>query len=244
MKGLFAAIAAAALSSTSFGGVSTFESFNLAAEPTISENASAGKVSHLKTTYDSASKAFTWDVTFSNGVAKDTDGFWLVVGPGPNPKGHQYEYAIMYFDGRTIGNPAVTIYRYNGQNNSDSWSSPGDLLASSKIGGQTTITGLSATETAGTRTFKFNVNAAGINSAFAPPPPQAVDWKGIQFGDKIGFWFHPVDGLSTSYNSNGGLTKFSYAANGWDDSENTPTPAPASAALLGLGGLIVARRRR
>lgn len=250
MKGFVAALAAGAIASAASGAVS----FQFAASDppglpaSIIQNPAGGKLSNLVTNYDPMTSMFDWNVTFSDGVAKDTDGFWLVVSPGPNPKGHNYEFAIMYFDASVLANPTVSIYRYNGANAPDSFATPGDLLASSRQAGQTTIQNITASQNGTGRTFGFKVNAAAINSAFAPPPPEAIDWKGIQFGEKIGIWFHPVTGLSTSYGATSNKLKtFSFQGSGWYDGENTTTrmiPGPAGTALLALGGLVAIRRRR
>lgn len=246
MKGLFAAIAATAIASAASGAIYTFQSNNPGLD-IPGANTDAGTASNITSTYDSATSMFTWNVTFSDGQAKGTNGFWLVVGPGPNPKGIDHEYAIMYFDASSLANPNVSIFRYNGLNADTSYTNPGDLLATTKTGGQTTIQNVTAGPATGPRTFSFKVNAATINSAFGSPT--YPDWKGIQFGtgnpgSEIGIWFHPVDGLQTTYDANNKLKTFTYATQGWYDGEYNHAPAPASAALLGLGGLVAARRRR
>lgn len=243
MKGFIAAVAATVLSTAAFGGITyEYATTNPAADG-IAVSTAAGTVSSLDTKYTPSTNMFSWNVTFSDGVAKDTDGFWLVVGPGPNPKGSAYEYAIMYFDASSLANPNVTIYRYNGNNGDDSFTNPGQLLATTKTGGQTTIQSVSASQGSGARTFSFQVNATTINSLFGPPT--YPDWKGIQFGTTIGIWMHPVAQLTTKYNNSGGLSQFSYYSEGFYDGANTPTvPVPATAALLAMGGVIASRRRR
>jgi hypothetical protein len=133
----------------------------------------------------------------------------------------------------------VSIYRYNGANDASSYINPADLLATTRAAGQTTITA-SASESAGSRTFNLMVNAATINALF---PGQVPDWKGIKFGQEIGFWFHPVSNMLTSYSGNN-LTFFGGSPIGWYDGRNVLVPAPGAAALMGIAGLLVARRRR
>lgn len=236
------AFASLALASAAFAG--PIFGYNRVNPP--EQNPAGGQISAIASTYDTNTSVFTWNVSFSDGVAKDTDGYYLVVGPGPNPKGHAFEYAIIYFDASSLANPNVSIYRYNGNNDGTSFLTPGDLLASSRTPGQTTITS-SASAAGGARTFNLTVNASAINALFNPPTtPQQADWRGIQYGQNIGVWFHPVTGLSTTY-SGTSLTKFDFRGQGWLDTANERTfevPSPASAALLGLGGLVAARRRR
>ncbi len=207
------------------------------------QNNSAG-TPVINSTFDTNTDAFTWNVSFADGVARDTDGYWLVVGPGPNPKGHAFEYAMIYFDASTINNVRVSIYRYNGQNSDNSYTNPGDLLASSLIGGPTNIVA-SASQTGGTRNFNLSLDATYINGLFGPPGQP--DWEGINYGANIGVWFHPLGGLTTAYNANSRLTSFSYARSGWVDLENGVTtliPTPGSMGVLALGGLVASRRRR
>jgi hypothetical protein len=207
------------------------------------QNAAGGTISSINSTFDSSSKIFTWDVSYSDGATKDTDGFWLVVSPGPNPKGHAHEFGIIYFDASSIGSTKVTVYRYNGQNADNSYTNPGHLLASSLNPMDTQIISHSANQVGATRNFSVSINASVINSLFSPPT--FPDWTGIEFGNKIGVWFHTVKGLNTAYDANGALTQFSYGGQGWHDLSNQMTvPAPGAIALVGAGTLLVARRRR
>lgn len=208
------------------------------------QNNSAG-TPNIHASYNTNTDQFTWNVSYSNGAAKDTDGFWLVVGPGPNPKGHAYEYAIIYFDASTINSPVVSVYRYNGQNADTSYNTPGDLLASSLIPSSTNIVA-SASQSHGARTFNLTLDATAINARYAGA--SHPDWKGIQFGDHIGVWMHTVSGLETDYGSRSRrLRSFKYCSEGWLDLTNSTTtriPAPAALASLGLGLIAAGRRRR
>lgn len=235
MKSVFwSALAGAAISTSAMGAVFNWNYNGVSP----SQNANAGMISNIDASFNNATDQFSWDVTYSNGVTKDTDGFWLVVSDGPIPRGVANQFAIIYFDATNLASPKVSIYRYSGQNNGLSWSSPADLLASSQIGGS----GISATatQTGGQRRFQLSLDATAINSAFA-----SADWEGIEFGPSIGVWFHTVGGASTSYNSAKKLTRFDYNKEGWlDASDLTTIPAPGSVALLGLAGVFAARRRR
>ncbi len=90
----------------------------------------------------------------------------------------------------------------------------------------------------------FDINASGINN-HSPLYPGPGDWTGAEYGANIGIWFHPVTGLSTSYD-NGYLSSLTYTTGGWLDINNRNTvPEPGTMLVLGLGGLgILARRRR
>ena len=204
---------------------------------------SGGTISSINSTFNSSSKVFTWDVSYSNGATADTDGFWLVVSPGPNPKGHAHEFGIIYFDASSIGNTKVTVYRYNGQNADNSFTNPGHLLASSLNPMDTQILSHSASQMGATRSFSVSINASVINSLFTPPT--YPDWTGIEFGNKIGVWFHSGKGRDTACGANGGVTRFSYGGQGWRDLCDQRTgPTPGALRRAGAGWVLAARRRR
>lgn len=209
------------------------------------QNTAGGTISSLVSTFDDNSDVFTWDVTFSDGVAKNTNGYWLVVSDGPNPKGINSQLAIMYFDATNLADPKVSIYRYNGANNTSSFQSPGDLLASTEGAGASDIVA-SASQSAGKRTFKLSVDATAINAKYAPGAPTVFpDWEGIEFGQKIGMWFHSIKNAKFQYQGEH-LTGLTGTA-GWLDGSHECThiiPAPGAAVLAGLGGLMAVRRRR
>jgi hypothetical protein len=254
---LIASIAGLAFSASALGSVQFYQFAATGAElesnPTIVVNTAGGRLSNLDARFNPTTDRFNWNFTVSDGVAMDTDGYRLVVGPGPNPRISQFEYAIIYFDASNLSNPNVSIYRYNAENNTSSFSNPGDLLATNRMSGQSTIQA-SASQNGAARTFNLQVDAATINNLFGPPGQP--DWQGIRFGEaqnptnvtnKIGIWFHPVGGLTASYDNANQLTSFNVGTQGWYDGSNTTVvlvPAPASAAMLGLAGLFVARRRR
>lgn len=206
------------------------------------QNTSGGTVSALRSTFDTATDAFTWDVTYSDGVAKNTNGFWLVVSDGPNPKNSVGQLAIMYFDATNLAAPKVSIYRYNGQNSSNSFLTPNDLLASS-TGIRASDISASASQSGGSRTFHLSVDATAINNLYGAPV--MPDWEGIEFGTHIGMWFHSIKNAQFAYNGSRitGLT----GTAGWLDGNDECTtliPAPGAAGLAGLAGIAALRRRR
>lgn len=209
---------------------------------------SGGRIQTIRSTFDSVTQDFSWEVTFSNAITK---GFWLAVSPGENPKGHAGELALMYLDVTQVNDPRLTIYNYNGVNGNNSYKdgspasgnqAPDRILTSVSPAFNPTF---SRTEAAGSLTLGISFNAAAVN-AHAPVYPAANgdEWTGVAFGSKIGVWFHPVANLSTSYDANGWLTNFN-GTQGWLDGNNFNTvPTPGAFALAGAAGLMLARRRR
>lgn len=222
-------------------------------------NMAGGVIKDVQSTFNLVTKRFTFVVNFDkNTQGQMTDGFWLAVSPGPNPKGHGGELALLYFDGS--GDKAkLTAYAYNGFNGDTSYrdgsSAPGDQAPDrikSSLLSESWINELSVkNEANGTRTMKIDIDATDIqdHAPQYPGPGGPSEWTGLAFGDKIGLWFHPNVGLKTKYEE-GFLARdkgWQYAHQGWLDFSDKPTeavPEPATLAALGLGLAAFARRKK
>lgn len=204
----------------------------------VTVNTAGGTVSDLLAQFDTVTDKFTWNVTFNDGVTKNTNAYWLVVSTGSMPMGNN-QLAIIYLDATaSITNPIVSIFRYGGQNDPTSYVTPGDLLATTLNMGQTDIM-VSGSNSGASRTFNLMVDATAINNLFPSPP-----WDGIEFGQEIGLWFHPSTQAITSYAGNK-LNFYGYAGpSGWYDGSHIQTPAPGALVLAGLAGVTALRRRR
>ena len=192
-----------------------------------------GKYENIETTYNDNTGNLSWSSTFS---PSDPNGFlpegaWLVLTDGPNPKGKDGS-AIFYLDGNS---GTLSAYSYNGQNNRTSW--VGEEVLQSWDNAVSIMN-----DANGNRTLSFNVNVAALNSR----TDLGSDWKGAQFDEKVGIWFHAIDNLNAQYDGDGNITKFDGAASYFDTGAmytTTAVPEPA-VGLLGLGVAAVGLKRR
>lgn len=232
-------------------------------------NAGNAWYSSITAEYQPGTKRFKWDFTANSNV----NGFWLVVSPGPNPKGNAGELAILYLDAKTLTanstiTPRLTIYNYNGTNGTNSWldgnaavagnQTPDRIFSSQNANASSVITQLTATDngtnTNSARRFTVELDASIIqNHTPLYPASNGDPWTGVAFANLLGAWFHPTSGTNTSYGTNAAspdfnyLTNFSYAGQAAFDTTNLATqwvPAPGALALLGLAGVVGAGRRR
>jgi MYXO-CTERM domain-containing protein len=213
-------------------------------------NDGGGVISSVTNSFDTTTHQFNFTASFSD---RTTNGFWLAVSPGPNPKGHSGELALIYFDASNTSNLRATVYAYNGLNGDNSWRD-----GTARSGTQTPdfigalINGVNSTLTfqntpGGGRTLGLSFDATFIQNHLPLDPIDRArnEWTGVAFGEQYGIWFHPVRGLQTSYGNNGELCGWDYSSQGWLDGGGIPTvPTPGAAAMLGLGALAATRRRR
>lgn len=196
----------------------------------------AGKYSNILATFNDETDVLNWSSTFTRKNNQLSDGAWLVLSDGENPKNNVDEYAIMYLD---AANEKVSIYNYDGRNKASSYETE-DFLGSTALNvirnGNDEVT------------FEFSLDATDINNNTNYGP----DWKGIAFGEEIGIWFHNTAGLHTSYGANGELLEFNSRRSGWyDTTKGLPTivsaasvPEPGSVAALAVFGVAAATKLR
>jgi hypothetical protein len=219
-------------------------------------NDGAGRFEMARGSFNRTTNTFSFYGTFSANQGVTPDGFWLVVSPGPNPKGHSSELAIFYLDA-SAGKKDVYVYGYNGVNGKNSFvdgNSAAGTQAPDKIysSRETPNALLNFTNTYNattkTKTLGFSMDATVVQNHVPKygTPQQKADWTGAAFGEQIGIWWHPVANLSTA-TSGKYLSKFEYCEEGWFDGQAMPTnpvPEPATLFALGAGLAAFARRRR
>ena len=240
--------AATLLTLTSFSHASLYNF----SENSPSGNHNAGALTSIQTSYDTQTRDFAWNHTVADVTpSQASDGFWLVVSSGPNPKTHAGEYAIFYGD---AANNKVTAYEYSGQNNAESWQNPGNHLGS----WQMDVTRNAADNAS---TFAFGLDATALNSSYTGACTEANGecdnngttwteslWQGVAFGEQLGYWMHPFVGSQFSYDAENNITSFQFEQQGWYDHGNRTTTAisePTSLSLLALAlGFGLALKRR
>jgi hypothetical protein len=206
--------------------------------------------------YDDVTDNFVWNVVFSNQI---TRAYTLAVSPGPNPKGHAGELALIYFDAKTsLANPKLTVYAYNGLNLNNSWSDGNGAASGSPLGDlihgandTSFINSIDVIDTPdGKRTFTLDIDASAINghSPLFPGPEGPGEWTGLRFAERIGLWMHTYTTLNPTYGNDGRLCSWNNQGEGYLDGQNfvtVPLPAGAWLGMAGLGVVgFVARRRK
>lgn len=201
------------------------------------QNNAAGQILNISTSFDAGSSQLSWTHQIADVGSKASNGFWLVLSGGANPKGTVDQLAIFYGD---AAKGVLTAYEYNGQNNASSYSNPANLLGTYA---------LNYSHDAGVGTFNFDFDASVLND-YTQHSNLSSNWEGAQFGQQIGIWFHPTLGATFKYDSQGAITSLNTGTTGWHDSANqqtiTQVPEPATLALFGLAltGFGLSRRRR
>jgi hypothetical protein len=218
-------------------------------------NAAGGAINQINSSFNSVTKQFTFNVAFGPATGSSslsTKGYWLVINNGPNPKDMPGQYAILYFDASTPGAPKLSVYGYNGKNAADSFadgngsaagSPAGDLIKG--INETSFIQSIGASDANGKRTFSLTIDASSIIS-HSPVYGTPQSWEGIGYDEHVGIWLHPVQTFNASYSgARGGISSLQLGGEGWlDGNYLRAVPAPGAVTLAGLGGLLIARRRR
>lgn len=215
------------------------------------QNSAGGTINWIDSSFDTLTNQFTFSSNYSSAAGSlKTDGFWLVVTNGPNPKGISNQLAVFYLDA-SGSEPKLTTYAYNGVNgansykNGDGFGGEPDQISSSLLSTDWIKSVTKQDNADGTRTLGFDIDASVINGHDPAYGPQS-DWEGARFDSKIGVWLHPTTGTKATY-KDGFLSSFTSKSEGSFDSEDQdcqPVPEPASWAALGVGVASLARRRR
>lgn len=197
-------------------------------------NHRGGKVKNLETSFNTATNVWSWSYDVKDRNNRASNGFWLVISGGENPKYNRGEYAIFYGD---ANRGILSAYEYSGQNNSNSWNDPGVFLGSFDLN-------YSYNSNRNRGSYDFSIDVSGINSANIGP-----NWVGALFGEHLGYWFHPFIGGEFTYGRGNIIDSLSYDRQGWYDknqlqtTQTVPEPSPFFLLAFGLACLVIARKR-
>ena len=205
---------------------------------TISYKSDIAFIDEFRLAYNPISQQLDFSATYTAN-SEMPQGFWFVLGDGPNPKDGGGDHPIFYFDASgDSGGAIISAYIYNGQNGASSHLETDSFLASSETSSTLTAAALYFGQQAN---FTFTADLSGINSA-----PVGPDWKGGGFGEEVGIWFHSVTFKNApEYNPDGSLKVFDLqSADFFDVANGSTVPEPSAALLSLLGAAILLRRKR
>lgn len=199
----------------------------------------AGKIKKIFTSYNESKQEFHWEHTIKVDKKK-RHGFWLVLSPGENPKANVNEYAIFYGDAKK---KKVTSYVYNGGWKEKSYKYE-NFIQKDK---------LQVKDHGDKLSVSMTIDTSHINSFLDTP-----DWKGVDFSQNIGIWFHPVLDPTINYFNDGSLMDFKFKKKyrgGYDINNgiakysgdpHAPVPEPSTLILLSLGliGIVGAKKKK
>jgi uncharacterized protein (TIGR03382 family) len=249
MRHLFCVAALAAVASSSASGAIYHWDWDRGGPGTSGLNDAGGVFESITATFNDVTDRLEWSMTFSNQV---TNGFFLALNNGPNPKGHAGELALLYVDARNPGNVALTAYGYNGQNSISSYYD-GDGVTSGNqaadvikntLDRASWVLNAGVIDAGGKRTIFFDIDATDLIDR-TPLYPDPVDpYYGIGFGAKLGLWLHTFRQFDVTYGPSGTITNIATGGEGWFDGTNLNTVPAPGAAMVGLVGAAAALRRR
>ncbi|MCM2680407.1 hypothetical protein [Echinimonas agarilytica] len=174
----------------------------------------AGIMEDFSVSYDDLNGQLSFSSTLSEKDGQYSTGFWLVLNGGGMPGGgghvvgNEDEIAIIYGD-LTQGDGALSVYVYDGTNGSDSWKDPNNFIGRyDQDFNVNHVNGPDAND--GSTSFEFDIDLAKINSSDGKPNPD--NWRGIEFSDDVGIWFHAFNG-GVTYSNDGSIDSMNYGNN-------------------------------
>ena len=193
-----------------------------------SGGSAGGDITLVDTAYNNESEVLRWTAVFQESTTGLLPaGFNLAInGTGQNPKGHDGELALFYFDASDINNPVLNVFAYNGLTSVRPQTSYRDgSRASGTQAPDPILTSLDASDVANndiqlsvvdgvlasgerTRTFVFQLDATQIQQhvpLHAGNITTGEVWQGAQFESRLGYWFHSNSAITTNYNAAGYL---------------------------------------
>jgi len=195
-----------------------------------SQNPNGGNTTDLQVTYNDLADTLSMSGSITSPSGNTTNFFEIAVDAGPNPNGAG-ELAMFYVD-FSSGTPIVTAYAHNAwqvftdhfDGSPASGTQAPDPIDSSLLNPDF-VRAMTWSLTGGVLTFDFTLDVTTVNN-HTPLYWNAGGWKGAQFDDDFGIWYHPATDVSTTY-SGGYVSSFSRGPFGWIDTAwRTTTSVP------------------
>ncbi|TWT90499.1 Serine-aspartate repeat-containing protein F precursor [Pseudobythopirellula maris] len=192
------------------------------------QKAKAGLIKGVTLEYAEASEELFVEVQMKSYRGRLADGFTIVINNGGAAYGADAgELAMFYFDA-TRDEPVLNVLAYNGEGDASSYkdsdgrsrSYDPDRVATSYDNTNGWLKEIDVENNGSYRTFSFRVDASVINDHL---PLRNIDWQGSEIDRYASFAVDTYDGLSTRYDNEGFLTKWSYCTHGWMDACNIRT---------------------
>lgn len=185
------------------------------------QQSKAGTIKGVTLEYNDGTDELYVQVTVAAYNGKIADGFTIVIDDGNSIGDKAGTHAVFYFDA-TGASPVLNVLAYNGdQSGSSIRDSNGvtstydpDRVATSLKNESGWVKELTATGNSSKKVFTFRVDVGAINDHV---PIRKINWQGAEIGKYASFLVDTYAGLSTKYDANGFLTKWSFNCHGWMD---------------------------
>ncbi len=185
------------------------------------QESKAGVIKGITVEYNDSAEELFVQVTIGSYNGRIADGFTIVLGEGESLDSVKAgSYAVFYFDA-TGPTPVLNVLGYNGKSDGSSIKDSNGYLSSydpdriaTSLFNDDWVKELTVAMINGKKVMTFRVDVGAINDHV---PLKSYNWQGAEIGKYASFEVDTFDGLTTKYDSEGFLTKWSFCYHGWAD---------------------------